>query len=327
MKPILRSAVALVAAAVLAGMVPAGAHAFQMIQNTSVGRFTFGAAVPCTAPGGFAHWGVAGIPWRYNPANQGGKAGTAAALQNAMASWNSVSGASHTLSLLGTSGAGFVTDGVNVVSWGTGQGCSGGCLALTAIVLQAGQVLVETDVTFNDAFVWNTNGGDYDVEAIAAHEFGHSLGIHHTDKNTGSPRKRPTMYSQYFGINGRSLEEDDRAALQCAQSRYPPAGAFTTAVESDVERSARGSVALSARPRPGGALIRFALAEPADVRMEVFDVAGRAIATLAEGWRDAGEYQVAWNGESRFDRARSGVYFARIRAGGTEAHATVILFE
>ncbi|HYH44197.1 MAG TPA: matrixin family metalloprotease, partial [Thermoanaerobaculia bacterium] len=97
------------------------------------------------------------------------------------------------------------------------NGCTGNCLAITALVLQSGQVIVETDVSFNSNVSWNTNGSNYDVQAVAAHEFGHALGIHHTQL-TGTPR--PTMYASYFGTDGRTLATDDQQALQCAESRY-----------------------------------------------------------------------------------------------------------
>jgi hypothetical protein len=87
-------------------------------------------------------------------------------------------------------------------------------------------VIVESDVTFNEEFAWRTDGTDYDAEAVAAHELGHSLGIHHTE--VSSPQ--PTMSATYFGLDGRSLETDDQAALQCAESRYPlpgPGGPIT----------------------------------------------------------------------------------------------------
>ena len=79
------------------------------------------------------------------------------------------------------------------------------------------EVIVETDVSFNATRTWNTNGSDFDTQAVAAHEFGHTLGIHHTNL-TSTPR--PTMYATYFGTDGRSLHSDDQQALQCAESRY-----------------------------------------------------------------------------------------------------------
>jgi hypothetical protein len=128
-----------------------------------------------------------------------------------------VASANHVLNYAGTTTAGFTTDGRNTFLWASGNGCTGSCLAITALVLQSGQVIVETDISFNNSYSWKTDGTDYDVQSVAAHELGHSLGIHHTEV-TSTPR--PTMYASYFGTTGRTLETDDQAALQCSESRY-----------------------------------------------------------------------------------------------------------
>lgn len=210
------------------------AEAYRMIQNSSTGRVTAGSAVSCNSSGGFAHWASPNISWRLNTANQG--SGKATAISNALTSWRNVTSANHNPTYAGTTSSGWSTDGQNTVVWATGNGCTGSCLALTALVLQSGQVIVESDVTFNNSRTWTTNGGTYDTEvaaahefratiggtydteAVAAHEFGHSLGIHHTEL-TSTPR--PTMYASYFGSGGRSLDHDDKSALQCSESKYP----------------------------------------------------------------------------------------------------------
>jgi len=310
------------AAAACAGLLTtSNAEAFRMIYNPGVGRTSSGSRVLCNDPVGFAHPTTASVAWWINPANQGGKPGVATALQAAMASWNQVSPASYTLVYTGTNNRGFVTDGVNTVMWSNGNGCTGGCLAITALVLQSGQVITEVDISFNDSATWNTNGSDVDVQAIAGHEFGHSLGIHHTEvkKSNG----RPTMYASYFGTAGRTLESDDRDALNCSFNRYRPVEASLAAAVGPGLKIANGLI--TARPNSRGVNLRFPLTGMDHVRLDVFNVAGRHVATLVDAELGPGEHEVAWDGATSRGQVANGVYFARLATREGRANATVIL--
>jgi Matrixin/FlgD Ig-like domain len=287
------------------------AQAYRLIQNTATIRTSSGFRVRCDDPAGFVHWSRSAVAMRLNPANQGGESGVVAALQNSLSAWTDVTPATYTFSYGGTTSAGFATDGTNTVLWASGNGCTGGCLAITALVLGPGQVITEADVSFNNDVDWTTNGGGYDVQAIAAHELGHCLGIHHTEIT--KPRNRPTMYASYFGTDGRTLESDDRDALNCSFTRYPPTGAAQeVASVSSSHGAGPGGVLLASQMHAGHPTLRFDMKEAGPVRLEVFDVAGRRMATLVNGLRDAGEHEIAWDGETPNGDARRGIYFARI---------------
>lgn len=59
--------------------------------------------------------------------------------------------------------------------------------------------------------------------------------------------------------------------------------------------------------------INFEIAEPARVTLQIFDVTGRAVATLVDDNLSAGSHSVTWNGANkRGQKLVSGVYFYRL---------------
>jgi hypothetical protein len=63
-------------------------------------------------------------------------------------------------------------------------------------------------------------------------------------------------------------------------------------------------------------VIRFYLPEAQEVFLDVYDVAGERVATLAEGKREKGYYEVTWDGRNASGTVcSSGVYFSRLKAG------------
>ena len=73
-------------------------------------------------------------------------------------------------------------------------------------------------------------------------------------------------------------------------------------------------------PSAGGTAVAFTLSEPAPVRAEILDVAGRRVRVLLEGSLPAGTYHADWDGRDAQGRsAAAGIYFCRVRAGAARA--------
>jgi hypothetical protein len=92
-----------------------------------------------------------------------------------------------------------------------------------------------------------------------------------------------------------------------------------------------GELALSQNhPNPfnPSTTISFTLPSRMRVTLEVFDVAGRRVASLVSEVRGGGHHEVTWNGRNDDGNAmHSGVYFARLEAGGRVLTKKMILLK
>jgi hypothetical protein len=68
-------------------------------------------------------------------------------------------------------------------------------------------------------------------------------------------------------------------------------------------------------------VIRYGLPRGSMVRMEVFNVLGERVATLVNGYEEAGYHEVTFNAAG----LASGSYFYRISAGDFAATKTLLL--
>jgi hypothetical protein len=99
----------------------------------------------------------------------------------------------------------------------------------------------------------------------------------------------------------------------------PPPG-----IDPDTGSPLPGRFSLSSNyPNPfnAGTTISFTLAETVPVRIEVFNAAGRKMATLADRILPQGSHRTSWNGTG----SASGVYLLRMKAGPFEKTRKMVL--
>lgn len=80
-----------------------------------------------------------------------------------------------------------------------------------------------------------------------------------------------------------------------------------------------GSVVFQNFPNPfvDSTTIQYRIPAGTDVKLRVFDATGRQVATLVDGFQDADDYTISWNGraDEGMDVA-AGLYIVRLEAGG-----------
>jgi flagellar hook assembly protein FlgD len=93
---------------------------------------------------------------------------------------------------------------------------------------------------------------------------------------------------------------------------------------------ADGREALTNHPNPFNptTMFRFSLNRASDVTLRIYDVKGRLVASLADGYRGAGVQEVFWNGTNANGvAAPSGIYFARLVAGDEVQVRRIVLLK
>ncbi len=167
-------------------------------------------------------WNRSLVVYRINPANLDlPEAAVEAAVRAGASVWSEQSQASFAFSYGGLSTQTTNTnDGVNLVVF---RNTSSGSAIATTYWWSNSSGIIDADIVFWDAayrFFGGTTGctGGFYIEDIAAHEFGHALGLGH------SASSNATMYPSTSSCNqrNRTLDPDDVAGVQ---SLYPPRAA------------------------------------------------------------------------------------------------------
>ncbi|HET7380905.1 MAG TPA: FlgD immunoglobulin-like domain containing protein [Gaiellales bacterium] len=83
---------------------------------------------------------------------------------------------------------------------------------------------------------------------------------------------------------------------------------------------------VSAFAQGDGISVRVVVASGTNVRAAVYDVAGRSVRRLADGYVESGEHVVRWDARDESGkRVSSGVYFVRVQTGeGVATLRTVV---
>jgi hypothetical protein len=87
--------------------------------------------------------------------------------------------------------------------------------------------------------------------------------------------------------------------------------------------SAFSLIAVTPNPFNPTTVASFELRVPSHVSLKVYDVAGRLVAALVDGWREAGSHQATFNGS----RLASGVYLYVLKAGGQTVSGKMALIK
>ncbi len=89
---------------------------------------------------------------------------------------------------------------------------------------------------------------------------------------------------------------------------------------------AEPGLALSVAPNPSGGILRldFVVPETAPVKLRIYDVQGRIVESLVDGWVEAGPHHVEWTGMSRRAPVSAGLYFVQLEVAGRKVSRRVV---
>ncbi|MGD8979658.1 MAG: CapA family protein [candidate division WOR-3 bacterium] len=134
-----------------------------------------------------------------------------------------------------------------------------------------------------------------------------------------------TTPNDFYWIQIRTALETYYAFLSYEEKRYYP--------QTDISNSPKDEatcISFSCYPNPAHGLVTFQyyLAEPADVKLRVYNTLGQEVRELSVGNQSAGLRTIQWDGSDNHGRRLSaGVYFCRMQASEHEQSKKVILLK
>lgn len=94
---------------------------------------------------------------------------------------------------------------------------------------------------------------------------------------------------------------------------------LTVGVEENKEMASDKFVFFATpNPAKGQTMLNFHLNEAGPVELSIYDIQGRLVKKLADGFRNAGQYSIPWQGnDEKENRVSAGVYFGKLTIGET----------
>ncbi|HEX7343186.1 MAG TPA: T9SS type A sorting domain-containing protein, partial [bacterium] len=135
-------------------------------------------------------------------------------------------------------------------------------------------------------------------------------------------------YRGYLGDYPSAIEDSDCVTFAKAYDLEVGCGADDWLNSGDLLTTAAASGSgefrlLGVHPNPLNlsTVLSFELREASFVKLGVYDVSGRLVAELVDGWRDAGSHSAVFDGTN----LASGIYVYRMTAGSFEASGKMVL--
>ena len=163
--------------------------------------------------------------------------------------------------------------------------------------------------------------------ALTAHELGHEWNAVHCDGTNPCN----IMCSSIDGCNGIGLPNFEPMGATAIKSFAASRTCLDSPTLAVPAAAVTGTVEF-APPRPSPftreTRLSYFLSAPGPVRLDVYDIAGHRVATLARGVEGEGWHSRVWNGrDGAGTLMRTGVFHARLEAGGAVRVQKLILIQ
>jgi hypothetical protein len=210
-------------------------------------------------------------------------------------------------------GSTVTTTLVNCVVWGNAPGVSGDPIK---------EYQATTLVTYSDVEGGNAGTGNIDQNPIFADN---DLRLAPISPCVDAGSNAAVSVTTDYDGHQRIHDGDGNMTATVDMGPFEYGAGSVTGIPGDGPAGAGVPLRVWPNPARSGSRIAFRLAEAGPVRVDVFDVAGRAVRTLLEGRLDAGDHEISWEGrDERGIAVPSGVYFLRVLSSDGVRHTRVL---